>query len=151
MKIKIRRFFYVPLQGDVYKRQILLSLTRSQMMVTVLIFFLVELYRIIFVCHKKRILVSVVGLVILLAAAFGIRTLTVRCYNLAVHGRFINNTYGNVNLVTDMIYASDREDGENIKDEQTRAFFYEIFDKAWEIEGNYQFAGKMCIRDRCKG
>ena len=46
-----------------------------------------------------------------------------------------------MNLVTDMIYASDREDGENIKDEQTRAFFYEIFDKAWEIEGNYQFAG----------
>ena len=120
---------------------ILLSLTRSQMMVTVLIFFLVELFRIIFVCHKKRILVSAVGLVLVLAAAFGIRILTVRCYNLAVHGRFINNTYGNVNLVTDMIYASDREDGENIKDEQTRAFFYEIFDKAWEIEGNYQFAG----------
>lgn len=121
---------------------ILLSLTRGQMLVTILIFFLVELYRIIFVHKKKGLLVSVLGLVILTVAAFGVRTLTVRCYNLAVHGRFINNTYGNVNLVTDMLYASDREDGENIKDEQTRAFFYEIFDKAWEIEGNYQFAGK---------
>ena len=120
---------------------ILLSLTRSQMMVTILVFFFVELYRIIIVSKKKRILISVLGLVLLVAAAFSVRTLTVRSYNLAVHGRFINNTYGNVNLVTDMIYASDREAGENIKDEQTRAFFYEIFDKAWEIEGNYQFAG----------
>lgn len=119
----------------------LLSLTRSQMMVTILIFFFAELYRLILVCKRKRILVSVLGLVLLITVVFGVRTLTVRCYNLAVHGRFINNTYGNVNLVTDMIYASDREAGENISDEQTRAFFYEIFDKAWEIEGNYQFAG----------
>ena len=88
---------------------ILLSLTRGQMMVTILVFFFVELYRIIFVCKKKRLLFSVLGLILLLVAAFVIRTLTVRYYNLAVHGRFINNTYGNVNLVTDMIYASDRE------------------------------------------
>ncbi len=120
---------------------ILLSLTRSQMMVTILIFFFAVLYRMILDNKKKRMLVSTLGLVVLIAAAFGVRTLAVRCYNLAVHGRFINNTYGNVNLVTDMIYACDREDGENIKDEQTREFFYEIFDKAWEIEGNYQFAG----------
>ena len=120
---------------------ILLSLTRGQMMVTILVFFFVELYRIIFFSERKRILILLPGLILLVASAFGVRTLTVRCYNFAVHGRFINNTYGNVNLVTDMIYASDREDGENIKDEQTRAFFYEIFDKAWKIEGNYHFAG----------
>lgn len=64
-----------------------------------------------------------------------------KCYNLVYNGRFINNTYGNVNLVTNMIYASDREDGEAIREEQTREFFYEIFDKAWAIEGNYSFSG----------
>ena len=57
---------------------ILLSLTRGQMMVTILVFFFVELYRIIFACKKKRILISVLGLVLLVAAAFGVRTLTVR-------------------------------------------------------------------------
>ena len=120
---------------------IMLSLTRGQMMVTILVFFLMMLYHMVFVSKRKGILIRIIGLLLLLAAAFGVRTLTVRCYNLAVHGRFINNTYGNVSLVTDMVYASDREAGENIPDEQTRAFFYEIFDKAWESEGNYRFAG----------
>lgn len=121
---------------------VLLSLTRGQMMVTILVFFLIELYRTVLTMEKKRAWIRIGGLVILTIAAFGVRTLAVHSYNLAVHGRFINNTYGNVSLVTNMIYASDRSDGEKISDEETREFFYEIFDKAWKSEENYQFSGK---------
>ena len=128
---------------------ILLSLTRGQMMVTILIFFLIELYGIIRAYKIKTGIFRIAGLILLTVAAFGVRTLTVRSYNYIVHGRFINNTYGNVNLVTDMIYASDREAGENISGEETQRFFYEIFDKAWEMEGNYQFAGKS-LTDRAE-
>lgn len=118
---------------------LLLSLTRSQMMVTILVFMLLMIYRGITAVEKRK-LCYFACVFLLVAAAFGVRTLAVRSYNLIYNGHFINNTYGNVNLLTNMIYASDREMGEAITDEQTRMFFYEIFDKAWEVEGNYSFA-----------
>lgn len=118
---------------------LLLSLTRSQMMVTLIVFMLIMVYRGLVDVKRKK-CGYFVCIFLLVAASFGVRTLAVRSYNLVYNGHFINNTYGNVNLLTNMIYASDREMGEAITDEQTRAFFYEIFDKAWEMEGNYQFA-----------
>ena len=120
---------------------LLLSLTRGQMMVTILVFMLIMLYRVIPEPQSRRKLLRILGVVAVTTALFVARTYAVKCYNLVYNGRFINNTYGNVNLVTNMIYASDREDGEAIREEQTREFFYEIFDKAWAIEGNYSFSG----------
>ena len=110
-------------------------------MVTIIVFMLIMMYRIVFCSERKGKVLLVLGVVLASGALFAVRTTAVKSYNFVYNGRFINNTYGNVNLVTNMIYASDREDGEAIPDERTRAFFYEIFDKAWSIEGNYRFAG----------
>ncbi len=196
---------------------LLLSLTRSQMMVTILIAMLVMVYRVLFPAteksNDKALLYSADGIdpenkisvqakqsencrksgnqrkyeqkleqqeqnqdcnyrqeqslrqkkqrqlgkkclrvaltLLITAVTFTARLYIVKTYNLIYNGAFINNTYGNVSLVTNMIYASDREEGEAIQDEQTRAFFYEIFDKAWEIEANYSFAGTS-LTDRAQ-
>ena len=44
--------------------------------------------------------------------------------DLVFNGRFINNTYGTVNTLTNILYAADREDGERIRDPEAREFFF---------------------------
>lgn len=73
---------------------------------------------------------------------FALRLLAVKSYNLIFSGHFINNTYGTVNTLTNILYASDREDGERIKDETAREFFYRMYDLTEEREANYKYAGK---------
>lgn len=120
---------------------LLLSLTRGQMMTTILVLFVLLVW-IYVVQEKKQRIIRFFVLVMSVVLAFGLRTLTVKTYNLHYHGQFINNTYGNVNLLTNMLYASDRTDGEAITDEQARDFFYKMYDLAQEAGANYKFAGK---------
>ncbi|MDO4294170.1 MAG: hypothetical protein Q4C65_13210, partial [Eubacteriales bacterium] len=74
------------------------------------------------------------------ALAFGARGLLVRSYNLAFNGFFINNTFGGVGLLANVLYAADREDGERIQDETAREFFYLSYDMAWEQGANWRFS-----------
>ena len=57
-----------------------------------------------------------------------------------LNGYFINNTFGSVGMLANVLYAADREDGERIGDEKARELFYLSFDLAWEREANYRFA-----------
>ena len=75
------------------------------------------------------------------AAVFLLRMLAVRSYNLVFNGHFINNTYGTVNTLTNILYAADREDGERIKDQEAREFFFRMYDLAEERQANYKYAG----------
>lgn len=131
-----------------------ISLIRTQMMVTILIWMVVVGVRILFWPverwrrrtwqmprngkWKARCLLVVVAIV---AGIFGVRLLAVKSYNLVFNGHFINNTYGTVNTLTNILYASDREDGEGIKDEEARAFFYRMYDLTEERQANYKYAG----------
>ena len=72
---------------------------------------------------------------------FAARAFTVKCYNLVFNGHFINNTYGTVNTLTNILYAADREDGENIEEESARDFFYRMYDLTEERQANYKYAG----------
>ena len=49
--------------------------------------------------------------VMAVVCVFCLRTLAVKSYNLVFNGHFINNTYGTVNTLTNILYAADREDG----------------------------------------
>ncbi len=80
--------------------------------------------------------------VTLVFGIFSLRTLAVRSYNLVFNGHFINNTYGTVNTLTNVLYAADREDGERIEDEEARVFFYRMYDLTEERQANYKYAGK---------
>lgn len=122
---------------------LLLSLTRSQMMVTLLLWAVSVCVKLFVVRVKNGALtLRLVGAVLLIVAvAFFGRSMAVKSYNLVFNGRFINNTYGTVNTLTNILYAADREDGENIKDEEARAFFYQMYDLTEARQANYKYAG----------
>jgi len=129
---------------------LLLSLTRGQMMASVLLWFAVFLASALEsvlekakACRKQAVLSF--GKKLLLAAlavmlAFGARTVVVKSYNLAFNGHFINNTYGNINLLANIMYAADREDGELIEDEKAREFFEISYELLEEKQANYKYS-----------
>lgn len=121
---------------------LLLSLTRGQMMTAILLWAACGLYRAL-ICSEapfRRRWRPAAAVLACAALAFCGRSALVRTYNLAFNGYFINNTFGSVGMLANMLYAADREDGERIGDEKARELFYLSFDLAWEREANYRFA-----------
>lgn len=121
-----------------------LSLVRSQMMLAILLWLVVLGAKILFAPDKqewKKKAFRLAAAVLTVVCLFGVRLLAVKTYHLVFNGYFINNTYGMVNTLTNILYAADREDGENIEDEEARAFFYQMYDLTQEREANYKYAG----------
>ena len=58
----------------------------------------------------------------------------------------MGNTYGQVNTLTNVIYACDREDGEVFEaDSLERAFFERFYEEADALEANYKYGGGTFI------
>lgn len=123
----------------------LLSLTRSQMMITILIWAVVLGARLLRKRKAGSMWYRTAGKLLLVvtvtALVFVLRLFAVKSYNLVYNGHFINNTYGTVNTLTNILYAADREDGEAIEDEEAKAFFYRMYDLTEERQANYKYAG----------
>lgn len=85
-----------------------------------------------------RLLSPVVAVIVV----FGLRSLTVHVYNYAVTGYFMGNTYGQVNTLTNVIYACDREDGQVFEEGSLeRAFFERFYEEADALGANYKYGG----------
>lgn len=127
---------------------VLLALTRGQMMAAILLWAAAALAVYCFGGQPSqggglsgRAIWKRMGAVLLCAfLAFGCRSVLVKSYNLAFNGHFINNTFGGVGMLANVLYAADRSDGERIGDEKAREFFYLSFDLAWEQQANYSFS-----------
>lgn len=117
----------------------LLSMTRGQMMITILLWVLLLGIRVIM--HKKyRMLLICVPAVILI---FLLRDLTVHVYNYGVTGYFMGNTYGKVNTLTNVMYACDEEDREVFAEGDLEQAFFDLFyGKAMEQGLNHAYAGE---------
>lgn len=116
----------------------LLSMTRGQMMTTILLWALLLGIR-VWIDKKYLLLLVVVSSVILV---FLVRDLTVHVYNYGVTGYFMGNTYGKVNTLTNVIYACDEQDREVFTEgDMEQAFFDCFYKKAMEQGLNYTFAG----------
>lgn len=115
---------------------VLLALTRGQMMTAILLWAAVGVA--LAVSEKKWKRIAAVLLCTVLA--FGCRTLLVRSYNLAFNGHFINNTFGGVGLLANVLYAADREDGALIADPLAKEYFDMAYDMAQEQQANYRYA-----------
>lgn len=124
----------------------LLSLTRGQMMVTILVWMLIVMVRQIIEKRYRKLLLPV--LVVLLT--FGLRSLTTHVYNYAVTGYFMGNTYGKVNTLTNVIYACDKEDGEVFPEGSLeRRFFEQFYEQADAMKANYRYGGDT-FRERAE-
>lgn len=123
-----------------------LSLIRSQMMLAILMWMVIMGVKALAALEepgsewRKRAL-RILGIVLVTVIVFALRMLAVKSYNLVYNGHFINNTYGTVNTLTNILYAADREDGESIEDEEAREFFYRMYDLTEERRANYKYAG----------
>ena len=129
---------------------LLLSLTRSQMMATILVWMVVLLTRLLrekAVWRKK--MARMCGVLLVVVLAFSLRLFVIKCYNLEFNGHFINNTYGGVNTLTNILYASDRECGEYIQDDEAKGFFYIMYDMAEERHATYHYAGDSLEEKVC--
>ena len=128
----------------------LLSMTRSQMMTTILMWMVLRLVQILLQTVSERRtgagvrrgIVRALSSVVAVVLVFGLRSLTVHVYNYAVTGYFMGNTYGQVNTLTNVIYACDREDGEVFEEGSLeREFFERFYEEADALGANYKYGG----------
>lgn len=107
-------------------------------MTTILIWMVVLLIQMLFYKKYRTLLIPVIAVI----AVFGLRSLTVHVYNYCVTGYFMGNTYAQVNTLTNVIYACDREDGEVFEGGSLeREFFERFYDEADAMEANYRYGG----------
>lgn len=116
----------------------LLSMTRGQMMTTILLWAFLCFVRLL-VYKKYRLLFIPVAA---LALVFLFRDLTVHVYNYGVTGYFMGNTYGQVNTLTNIMYACDEEDRAVFEEGSLEQnFFDRFYAEAQERGLNYKFGG----------
>ncbi len=116
----------------------LLSMTRGQMMTTILMWALIFMIQLLIRRNYRAMVIPLATLLVV----FGLRSLTVHVYNYFVTGYFMGNTYGQVNTLTNVIYACDEEDGEVFEEGSLeRAFFDQFYDEADALGLNYKYAG----------
>ncbi len=115
-----------------------LSLVRGQMMFTILLWLVFAGAAVI--VEKKKLAKRLLICVVCTALAFGTRTLLVKSYNLVFNGYFINNTFGSVGLLANILYAADEEDAERIVDQDARVMFELSYRLAKEQGATYQDA-----------
>lgn len=117
---------------------LLLSLVRGQMMFTILLWLVFA--GAVVIVEKKKLAKRLLICVVCTALAFGTRTLLVKSYNLVFNGYFINNTFGSVGLLANILYAADEEDAERIVDQDARVMFELSYRLAKEQGATYQDA-----------
>lgn len=115
-----------------------LSLVRGQMMFAILLWLVFA--GAVAIVEKKKLAKRLLICVVCTALAFGTRTLLVKSYNLVFNGYFINNTFGSVGLLANILYAADEEDAERIADQDARVMFELSYRLAKEQGATYQDA-----------
>ena len=115
-----------------------LSLVRGQMMFTILLWLVFA--GAVVIVEKKKLAKRLLICVVCTALAFGTRTLLVKSYNLVFNEYFINNTFGSVGLLANILYAADEEDAERIADQDARVMFELSYRLAKEQGATYQDA-----------
>ena len=122
--------------GKSFIISLLLTLIRGQMLATIIMWILIVGFRQILEKQYKRVVLVLVSA----ALFFGARGILIKSYNYMFNDRFIMNTYGALNTLTNVMYAADRKQGENIEDEELRTVFYLLYDDMNGKQYNYKYA-----------
>ena len=121
----------------------LLAITRSQFMIAFLIWLVLLAIKYFMKKEYRRILF----VVLLTAVMFVSRSYLFKCYNYVFNEKhFVSGTYGGVNTLANIMYASDREDGERIEDEFTREMFYLMYDEMCALGWSRENAGEGILK-----
>ena len=116
----------------------LLAITRSQFMIAFLIWLVLLFIKDFMKKEYRRIFI----VVLLTGGMFVSRSYLMKCYNYVFNEKhFVASTYGGVNTLANVMYASDREDGERIEDDFAREMFYLMYDEMCALGWNRESAG----------
>lgn len=130
----------------------ILSLARGQMMVTMIVWVIV---RIAGVIRREGIKGSLKGklregkakmwgrVAVTVAAflcMFTLRGVFVNTYNLIFNNYYMGTTFSEVSVLTNIVYASDRDMVEKIEDEDAKRFFLMTYDEADRQGLNYKYS-----------
>lgn len=93
---------------------------------------------------KRRLIKKCITVIVLVLAFFisiPLRTTLTKMYNQTFNGRYVDNVYTKLTMLSNIFYVTDRESGELIEDEDTRNIFYRLYAV---MDGNgwsYKYAG----------
>ena len=124
--------------GKSFIISLLLTLIRGQMLATIIMWVLIVGFRQILKKQYKRVILVFISAVLF----FGARGILIKSYNYVFNDRYIMNTYGALNTLTNVMYAADRKQGENIEDEELQAVFYLLYDDMNAKQYNYKYSGR---------
>ena len=114
---------------------LILTLTRGQMLVTVIAWFIVEAVA-LHIRYRKQdsglFWKNMCICVLLVITTVALRTFSVGIYNYVNNGAFSQIPYGKVTLFTNVLYVSQRDADQNIEDDTLRTLYDRIYDKAVE-------------------
>ncbi len=127
-----------------------LSLTRSQMIVTLIAWVIVAVISALISLTGEVIIIKndnnkkVFRILIIIMAfliCIPLRTTLTKSYNYIFNGRYVDNVYTKLTMLSNIFYVTDRESGDLIEDEDTRNIFYRLYDVMDENEWSYKYAG----------
>lgn len=116
---------------------LLLVLLRGQMLPSALVWAVVVLYRLLMDKRFKRLW----PVLLCVPLVFGMKSVLTGLYNLQIHGVYTGGTSGNLTALTNLLYASEREDGEALGDKELEELFARMYDEMEEKRYTYRFAG----------
>lgn len=93
---------------------------------------------------KRRLIKKCITVIVLVLAFFisiPLRTTLTKMYNQTFNGRYVDNVYTKLTMLSNIFYVTDRESGELIEDEDTRNIFYRLYDMMDGNEWSYKYAG----------
>lgn len=115
---------YQPLLGAAITSFLLIS-TRKQMYFTLVLLFMIVLYVKI---RQNKIIKGIVWAIICVMAVVLCNKVFDNAYGYVLRGAAHTHSGDDRFLATVVLYTSEREDGERIKDDEARELFYEIYD-----------------------
>ncbi len=141
-----------------------LSLTRSQMIVTLIAWAILSTISFItsFVGMKhgygdsskgviKRkigaLISSIAAILLVLLISIPVRTAVIKFYNHIFNERYVDNVYSNVTMLSNIFYVTDGESAELIDDADLKDIFLRLYDVMDDNEWSYAYAGDS-VADR---
>lgn len=115
---------------------LIMSMTRGQLMPLLIIWGIVAGV----VVLKKRAWRKFIWIFFALFLCFMARSYLTKAYNYSEWGYFVPTASGSTTIVSNVLYYSDREAGENLPTEQLQEIFYEVYDKMEQNKANYKYA-----------
>ena len=112
-----------------------LALTRSQMIVTMIAWLIIAVISVLTGSKRRQVFVVILAFIV----SIPLRTVFTKEYNAIFNGRYVDNVYTKLTMLSNIFFVTDRESGELIEDEDTKNIFYRLYDVMDENEWSYKY------------